>query len=218
VKGITRSRYIATWILCLGLVPLATGCVGLAAQILYVWKGTTLPAECRDLEYKKVAVVCESEEGYINHSGVEDVSRMIEKNLRENVKGIKMVSHKEVADWIDANDSANLDPKTIGRSVKAERVLYVQIKNFSIAEGETLFRGRATWRAKVYDIAEGGDPINQSDFVDFKFPTNTERAKIDQKEESFREEFIKNLGRVIARRFHVYDKLDDIATDVPSSN
>jgi hypothetical protein len=216
VKGITRSRYIASWILCLGLVPAATGCVGLAAQILYVWQGTNLPAECRDLEYKKVCVVCESEEGFFNQSGVEEVSRMIEMNLSEKVKGIKLIPHKEVADWIDANDSANLNPKTIGKSVKAERVLYVQIKSFSIAEGETLFRGRATWRAKVYDVAEGGDPINQSDFADFRFPTNTERAKIDQNEESFRQEFIFHLARVIARRFHVYDKLDDIANDTPT--
>ena len=54
--------------------------------------------------------------------------------------------------------------------------------------------------------------------TDFKFPTNTERAKIEQKEESFRREFVRHLARVIARRYHVWDKLDDIANDTPSSS
>lgn len=217
MKGLTRSRKIASWILCLGLIPLATGCVGLAAQILYVWKGTSVPAECRDLEYKKVAVICESEEGYFDQSSVAEVARRIEQNLKKNVKGIKLVPHQEVADWLDSNESSNVDPRTIGKAVKAERLLHVQIKNFSIAEGSTLFRGKATWRAKIYDIEEGGDPIDQSDFADFRHPNN-ERAQIDQREESFREEFIFQLARVIARRFHSYDKLDDIASDVPKVN
>lgn len=217
MKGLTRSQSIASWILCLGLIPVATGCVGLAAQILYVWKGTSVPAECRDLEHKRVAVICESEEGIAEQSGVEEVSRRIEQNLKKNVKGIKLIPHKDVADWIDSNESSNIDPRTIGKAVKAQRLLYVQIKNFSITEGATLYRGKATWRAKVFDIEEGGDPIDQSDFADFRHPNN-ERAQIDQREEAFREEFIFHLARVIARRFHTYDKLDDIAADVPKVN
>jgi hypothetical protein len=218
VKGFTRSRTIATWLFCLAMIPMASGCVGLAAQILYVWKGTTVDAESRDLEYKKVAVVCASDQGYVDQSGVEEVSRHIEKNLKDNVKGIKLVSHKEVLDWIDSTDNYKIDPREIGKSVKAERVLYVQITDFSISEGSTLYRGRARWKATVYDIVNGGDPLDQSKAQDFKFPTNTERAQIDQREESFREEFVPELARVVARRYHKFDKLDDIAGDRPISN
>lgn len=218
MKGLTRSRKIAPWVLCFGMIPLTTGCVGMAAQFLYVWKGTSVPAESRDLEHKRVAVICESEEGYSDQSSVSEVARRIEQNLKKNVKGIKLIPQKEVADWLDTNESTNVDPRTIGKAVKAERVLYVQIKNFTIDEGSTLFRGKATWRAKVYDIEEGGDPLDQSEFVDFRHPTNTERARIDQREDSFRQEFIFNLARVIARRYHTYDKLEDIANDKPMAN
>lgn len=217
MKGLTGSRKYATWLMILAMIPSATGCVGLAAQILYVWKGTSVPPECRDLEHKKVAVLCISDEGYFDNAGLDEISRKIEINLKKNVKGIKLVPHKEVADWLDSTDSYKLDPRELGRSVKCERLLFVEIKEFSITEGETLFRGRARWKATVYDIANGGEVMNQTSFQDFRFPTHTERPQIEQREDSFRDEFTWHLSRVIARRYHAYDKLDDIASDTPSA-
>jgi hypothetical protein len=216
VNGLTRSRKIASWMLLLVSISMATGCVGLAAQILYVWKGTSVPAECRDLENMKVAVICVTNEGYFDRSGADELSRAIEQNLKKNVKGMKLVPHKEVADWIDNNDAYNLDPKAVGKAIKCDRVLYVEIRDFSISEGETLFRGKATWKAIVYDIPND-DRLDQTGDKIFKFPTHTERPKIDQPEELFHQEFVLHLARVIARRYHTFDKLDDIAGDTPSS-
>ena len=42
----------------------------------------------------------------------------------------------------------------IGKALKAEKVVGIDIESFSVLDGQTLFRGRATVSIQVYDVAE----------------------------------------------------------------
>jgi hypothetical protein len=206
------------WLLAAGctlLVVASVGCIGVGSQLLYMLKGgDRLPAEFDGLQDKRVAVVCVSN---ASSSGPHAVSGTLERSvallLTQKGKNIRLVRPDEVANWIDTNDWNQLDYREIGRGVNADMVLAIDLESFSLHEGSTLYRGRASVTVTVYDMREGGKVAFRRSIPEYSFPANGARHSTEMSEARFRSLFIQILAQQIARYFYSYQIQDDFAKD-----
>ncbi len=200
-------------------VVLATncGCVGMLAQFGY-WAGANLvPAEYEGLENERVAVVCvSSNAAYGNGVEAELLDRGVASILQEHVKGIDLVAHDVIADWVDKNDWNEMDYLEVGRGVKATKVLAIDLSGFQLYEGQTLYRGRAVVTITVIDIKDGGKEVFRRQLPEIKFPTTGVYHSSETSEAAFRRAFIEVIARQVGRYFHKYDMVDGFGRDPAS--
>ncbi|MBW3595977.1 MAG: hypothetical protein KY475_01730 [Planctomycetes bacterium] len=208
-RGMLAMMGIATALLSLG------GCA-IINHLLYVTQGAKIPAEFDGLKGKRVAVVCVSpNDDFGPGSTSVDLSRGVETLLRERVKDIKIVRHEEVANWIDRNNWRH-DYLDIGRGVKADMVVAVDLAHFSLYEGSTLFQGRADLQVSVFDMSTGGTKVYQATLDDFSFPARGAQPVTDISEAKFKRAFVAILAQNIGRNFYDYDIQENIAPDAAS--
>lgn len=201
----------------LALVSSSAGCIGMAAQLLYVIKGDKVPAEFEGLEGKKVAVVSVSNtSGFDPGSAASSLAQYIEFNLRKNVKKINLVRQQEVANWVDNNDWDRLDYRDIGRGVRADMVVAIDLDNFRLHEDATLYKGRTNWTVTVYDMSKSGDPVFRRSEKNFQFPVNGGQHVSETTEDAFQRKFLLILAEDIAKHFYAYEFKEDFARDALS--
>lgn len=191
--------------------PLATGCAG-ASQLIYFFQGNRVPAKYAALKDKKVAVVCVAANGGGPGTEADALARSISKILAREVPGIDVVPQDKVIDWMDKNNWNQLDYKQVGRGVKADNVVAVELGSFTIHEGQTLLRGRAGIGVKVFDMQEKGKLVYDTPPRDIAFPRNG-ASQVTQSETEFRRLFVWSLAQEIARDFHSYDAVEEVARD-----
>ncbi len=196
------------------LLPLAGGCAGLLTTMRWVGGDNLVPAEFDQLEGKRVAVVCVSDDSSYG-SGAESLllAREVSSLLRANVDDIELVRADEIADWIDREGWDEIDYREIGRGVKAETVVAIGLAGFSIREGSSLYNGRADLTLTVYDMAEGGHEVFRKSIPEFSFPATGPHPVGDLSEVQFRRAFIKTLSQQTARYFYPYDMHEDYSRD-----
>jgi hypothetical protein len=208
----TPGRHVLTVAVLLLALNTLGGCA-IVNHLLYVVRGATVPAEFDGLKGKRVAVVCVSaNEDYGPDSTTEMLSKEIERQLKENVKDVTLVRHSEVANWIDRNDW-KYDYLQVGRGVKAEMVVGIDVGRFSMHEGGTLYKGHADVEIQVFDMAQQGAKVYQTIIDDFSFPTSGAQAVTDISEAKFKRAFIKVLAQAISRSFYAYEIQEDVAPD-----
>jgi hypothetical protein len=64
-----------------------------------------------------------------------------------------------VADWLDSHGDDLTDYRDVGRGVKADMVVGIDLLTFNLHEGQTLLKGRAKVGVKVYDMTKGGELV-----------------------------------------------------------
>jgi hypothetical protein len=198
-------------ILCLAL-PLASGC-GLASKMVYFFQGQQIPAKYAGLKDKKVAVVCITSSNSGGPGTEADVlARSVSKILTKEVPGIDVVPQDKVIDWMDKNNWNQIDYKQVGRGVKADTVVAIELGAFTIHEGQTLLRGRAGIGVKVFDMTQKGKLVYDTPAREISFPKNG-ASQVTQSELEFRRLFVWSLAQEIARDFHSYDAVEDLARD-----
>lgn len=209
--------YISRWPLMMAacMVMLCTsGCVGIAAQLMYMAGMGDIPAEFEGLEEKRVAVVCVSNRSaYGSGAEAEALARMVSAILRKEVKKIDVVSHIEIDNWKDNFDWDEIDYRVVGRGVKADMVVAIDVKKLSYYEGQTLYKGCADFSVTVYDMSKGGEVAFSRDIPDFQFPQQGGRPVTDMVEAKFQKVFLTMLAQDIARSFHSYDKIENVGSD-----
>jgi hypothetical protein len=205
-----RRKFAAAG-LSLAMLPLG-GCA-IINHLMYVVHGATVPAEFDGLKEKRVAVVCISaNDDYGPDSTTVMLSKEVEKLLKERVKEVKLVRHEEVANWIDRNNW-QYDYREIGRGVKADMVVAIDVGRFSLHEGSTLYKGHADVEVSVYDMGESGGRAYHNILDDFSFPKSGAQAVTDISEAKFKRAFVKVLAQNIARSFYEYDIHEYVASD-----
>jgi len=190
----------------------APGC-GVLANVAYWVKGNALPAKFDDLKDKRVAVVCLDSHSLGGPGGEADaIARMINVALAQNVSKIKMVRQSEIADWIDNQTQEVTDFADVGRGVKADMVVGIDLISFNIHEGQTLLRGKANVRVRVYDMTKGGEVVYEEPTKEISWPENGARH-VTENEANFKTYFIHTLANKVARDFYPYEMADDISLD-----
>jgi hypothetical protein len=183
----------------------APGCVGMAAQLMYMMGMHQVKPEC-ELKDKRVAVVCLANRlSYGTGSESRVIAQYVSAKLRKEVKDIELVPTSEIENWRDNNDWDEIDYRAIGRGVKADMLIAIDVKSLSFHEGQTLYKGKADVKVTAYDMTKGGAVEFSKDMPDFQFPQHGGRPVTDMSEAKFQAMFLMILAEEIARPFHSYD-------------
>ncbi|REK07895.1 MAG: hypothetical protein DWQ37_20855 [Planctomycetota bacterium] len=200
--------------LALVVSPLAitTGC-NLMATAMYVVSGQNTPAEFTGLKDKRVAVVCRPVTAlhFRDSSVSRDLGKQVSQLLERNISKIELIDQREVFEWADENTWE--DYAEIGKALGADMVVGIDLEEFDLYEGQTLYQGRANVRLLVYDVNHGRDPAFEKNLPQAVYPPNAPIPASDNQESHFRRKFVGYLARQIAHHFYSHDSTVDFAND-----
>jgi hypothetical protein len=192
-----------------------SGCIGLPAQLIYWAKGGhKIDPEFAGLEGKRVAVLCVSNASTRGpNSACSMLQRAVAVILRQKGDDIDVIHEDEIADWIDTNGWDEMDYREIGRGVDADAVLALDVESFSLHEGRTLYKGRASLTVSVYDMEDEGRVVFRRSIPEFTFPRNGARHTTEMSEARFRSLFITVLSQHVSKYFCAYNLEEEFAVD-----
>jgi hypothetical protein len=189
------------------------GCRSALATAMYLWKGTDVPADFAELKDKKVAVVCRPlvTLQYRNASVARDLAQQVTLLLQKQVPKIQTIDQRKVAKWTDENTWEEYTE--VGKAMKADMVVGVDLEGFSLFQGQTLYQGKANATVRVYDCRQGGKVVFEKILPECKYPPNSGVPTSDRLEGEFRRQFVVVLADQIARHFYAHDPNADLAQD-----
>ena len=191
----------------------AAGGCSVLSNVAYWVKGNKVAAKFKGLEGKRVAVVCLDPHSLGGPGGEADaLARVVNVALAHNVPKVAMVRQGEIADWIDNQNQDVTDYRDVGRGVKADMVVGIDLISFNIHEGQTLLRGKAQVRVRVYDMTQGGTIVHEEPAKEVAWPENGARH-VTENEANFKIHFLSTLAHKIARDFYAYDAIEDYGMD-----
>lgn len=208
-----RSIHYVLILAIAAIVLPQTGCIGLASQIMYVLKGHKIKAEYNGLEEKKVAIVVISES---NAYGPDNSALYLMKTLRirlmKEIPKATFIHPDQINDWIDKHYD-DIDFVALGRDLKVDKVIGIDLAAYSLHEGTTLYKGRADYEFSVYDIENGGESVFSKGPTEFQFPVNHGQPTTSISERQFEKIFVVELSSDIAKYFYDYDFTNTVARD-----
>ena len=190
------------------------GCAGPLVTAAYLLKGRNFPAEYDGLKGKTVAVVCRSQAQlqYSAGAAANLISQEVSRDLDKNIRSLELVDPQRVAAWIDERGWDDFTEVELGDAVKAEMVVSVELEDFSLYEGQTLYKGKSQLRVRVFDVTEKKVVFEKSS-LPVVHPPTTARPVSDKPENDFRREFVAVIGNRVGRMFYPYDMYADVAYD-----
>lgn len=219
----SASRLTCRWAVasCAALLCAAsTGCIHtLLATSIYMWQGgNVVPAECDALEKERVVVLCRPPASYEyrNAGAARAIGARVSEMLEKNVKGIEVVSPKEVDNWVDEQDWENF--KDLGRSVKATRIVYIELDDFDLFKGKTLYQGTADVSISVYDMEDRDKLIWDRRLGQVLFPRNSGIPASDKPAAAFERQFVEIVSTQIAEHFYKHNPNADYALDAVANH
>ena len=195
------------------LLTSLAGCQPIATM-LYVLSGAgDIKAEYTGLQGKRVAVVCHPlvQLQYRNSGVCKDIAKQVGKKLKEHDSSIQLISRTDVDRWTDENNSE--DYVALGKGLKADMVVGVDLELFSDLEGATLYRGQAICKIAVFDVKVGHDPVWERHMPKLLYPPNAAQPANDCPEPEFCRKFVDTLAESIARHFYDHALADDFGKD-----
>ena len=213
-SALKKSRHA----LLLALVVTATlatttGCIQEMAQLLYVIKGHKMDPAFPGLEGKKVAVVCNSDAAAFGPDALSvTIAKHIGIALVTSEDEITLAAPAKVADYIDTNGWNEEKAGELGEAVGADYVIVIDVEEYSIHEGATLYKGRSDWTASAYNVANGGQIAFSNGPNHFAFP-ETGRPSLQTSERVFESFYLGRLCDRISKQFVTYDKMDSYADE-----
>lgn len=206
------------WALTLALVALsagllsASGCT-LMATAMYVIQGANTAADFGDLRGKRVAVVCRPVTSlhFRDSSVSRDLAKQVGALLVKNVPKIELVDQREVFEWADENNWEEY--VDIGKAVKADMVVGLDLEEFNLYQGQTLYQGKANLKVVVYDVNEGKEPVFERNLPQAVYPPNAAIPAGEKPEAQFRRQFVTYLARQVAHYFYDHDPTVEFASD-----
>jgi len=195
------------------LLP-TTGCGRLLATAIYAWNGGNfVDAEFEGLESKRVVVVCRppTSLGFRYPHADRQLARRVGNLLTLNVDDIEIVNHRDVDNWADEGDGE--DFRDLAKAVEADMVVHIDLIDFDLNKGPTLYQGRAEVEISVYDMANDDAPVWEKSLGEFVFPAVGGLPTADKSSKQFRKQYLEVLSDRIARNFYRYDPSFDFALD-----
>jgi hypothetical protein len=209
-----QGRAARAWLTILGFLSVAMigGCNMLAA-IGYIAHEDADEADFKDLVGKRIAVVCRPVENlrYADSSAAPDLAAAVGALLKEKVKKCQIISSSDVAEWADEHNWNEY--AEVGKALKADMVVGIDLEQFSLYDGQTLYQGRSSVHIWVYDMKNGGRRVWDKKPAPTVYPPNSAVAMSDRSESEFRRQYMAVLAEHIARYFYAHDPRADFASD-----
>lgn len=212
-----RSRALVSLMLVLAALAPSAGCPMLLASGVYFWQGGNLvDADFDGLKQQRVVVFCRppSSSSFSHAGAARHLADRVSKLLEQNVPRIEMVSSQEVDEWLDENDTDNY--KLLGKAVKADRVVRIDLDHFDLFSGKTLYQGSAVVAISVYDMEDKGRLVWDRDLNEFLFPVHGGVPVQERSVQQFQRQYIGVLSEEIARHFYKHDPHVAFASDARS--
>jgi hypothetical protein len=208
-----RFAIVAAVLVAIAALSSSGGCQSAITTAMYLIKGTDVDPDYPGLKGKKVVVVCRpiTELNYANSGVGRDLVREMSKLLQERISKIKVVDAQKVNKWCDENTWDEY--VEVGKALKADVVVGVELEKFSIYQAQTLYQGKANAVVRVYDCKDGGKVLFEKILPQSVYPPNTFIQTSDVQENEFRREFIGVLADQIARHFYSHDPYADMNQD-----
>jgi hypothetical protein len=209
-----RTRWIlAAALLATIAIASQSGCTNMLATMAWVIQGGEVPPEFTGLRNKNVAVVCRPlvDLEYSNSRSAEEIAKQVGKLLEARVRKVRVVDPRQVAQWTDEHDWN--DFAEVGKALKADLVLGIDLGEFSLYQGQTLYQGKARIVLTVYDVAQNGKIVYQKKLPPTVYPPNVAIPTAERQEDQFRQLFISVLSDEIGRHFYAHDARADFARD-----
>lgn len=193
------------------LLPLLSGCSTLLT-VAYLVRPNDVPAEFAGLKGSHVAIVCRPivELEFSDAGSARELTTVVDQQLRQRVRGINVIGQHEVARWLDENSW--VDYPALGKAIDADYVVGIDLEQFRLFEGSTLYRGRAAVTVRVFEV-KTGEVVFQKRIDKYEFPANGAIPTSDRSEPEFRAMFLTMLGQRIARSFYAYESRDVFAEE-----
>lgn len=189
------------------------GCIHFIANVIHAVKGNNVPAEFEGLNEKRVAVITVTDTSqYSDDLSARMLTRYVSEILQTEIKKITLVREDEVEQWRDVQGSNSIDYLSLGKGVKADKVLSIEMSNLRLRDGQTMYRGQANATVTVHDVASGALEFRRA-LEDYTYPVAAALPVTETSEEKFRRIYLNMFARRIARHFHPYDFRDDVASD-----
>jgi hypothetical protein len=211
-RSAIRHRIVMLVVLTVATLP-TFGCIGALTTAMYLFKGTDVEPDYAGLKEKKVAVVCRSLATlqYRNANIARDVAQQVTLLLQKKVPKIQTIDQRKVAKWADENTWEEFTE--VGKAMKADMVVGIELESFSVLQGQTLYQGRADAVLRVYDCKKGGKVVFEKKLPQAIYPPNAPIPTSERREADFRIEFEAVLADQIARHFYAHDPYADMAQD-----
>ncbi len=179
----------------------------------YLIKGISTPADFNGLKGKKVAVICRPVASlqYQSSSVANELAERVGALLSEHVPKIHIIEQSEVEKWEDENNWE--DYVDIGKALQAEMVVGIDLDQFSLLQGQTLYQGKASIDLAVYDMSHGKRPVYQKMLPQQLYPPNAPVPAAEKSLVEFRQQFLIVLAEQIGRHFYEHDSTADFAID-----
>lgn len=215
----SRARFVAVnqlggLLLAAAALVSAGGCPALLATSIYVWEGGNLvPAECDALKGQRVVVMCRPPSSHeYRHAGASrNISRRVSELLVKNVKGIDVVNPREVDNWVDESDWG--DFRELAEAVRADLVVHIELDDFDLYKGKTLYQGRADVTVSVYDMRDHSKLVWDRKLGEVLYPVNSGIPAQDKPPQQFEREFVEVVADQIAVNFYRHDPRASFAMD-----
>lgn len=201
----------------LACVCSTAGCINFAANLLHAIHGNNLPAEYEGLQGQRVAVVCSTDQGFGGDATTSILSNNLQAALSMNVEDIELVRQSEIEQWLDVHGWSDSDYIEIGKGVKADQLLAVQVSNLKLKNGQTLYRGQADVTVTVYEIPSG-KILYRKQLPEYTFPNSGGKPVTETSENKFRSFYLAVLTRKIGSLFYEVDATADYALDATISS
>jgi hypothetical protein len=215
-------RQILKGLSAIGLLALllcgSPGCVRLAANLVNAIQGSDRPAEYNGFEKQRVAIVCGTDKGLSTDATSALLTGYVHMALNTNVKKIELVRQDEVEQWLDAHGWTESDYVEIGKAVKADKLLAIDVSNMTVKDGATLFRGQCDIAVTVYDIADNGSIVYRKQIPEFTFPKMGGPTIADTTEPKFKNLFVTIIAKKVAGLFYPVDPTSDYAIDATANS
>jgi hypothetical protein len=211
-RNVFRYGYLLAVLAAMVSILPAAGCRNVLTTVAYLWKGTDVEADFNGLQGKKVAVVCRPATSltFGNATVGAELARQVSNLLRTNVSKIKLIEQQKVAEWTDTHDWSQY--KQVGKAVGAEMIVGIELLDFSVYQGQTLYQGKADATVSVVDCADG-KMLFEKPLPPSVYPPNTGIPASEVDERTFRRKFILVLADQIARHFYPHDPHADLLQD-----
>lgn len=210
---VAANRYAA---LLLGATLLVSsgGCPAILATGIYVFEGGNMaPAECDGLKGERVVVMCKPpSSSEFRHAGASrSVAARVSELLVKNVKNIDVVNPREVDNWVDESDWG--DFRELAQAVHASKVVYIELEDFDLYKGKTLYQGRADVTVTVYDMKNRSKVLWDKHLGEVLYPVNSGIPAQDKPVQQFEREFVDIIASRIATSFYRHDPNEGFAMD-----
>tara|TARA_R110002049_G_scaffold72490_2_gene187154 strand:+ start:172586 stop:173329 length:744 start_codon:yes stop_codon:yes gene_type:complete len=189
------------------------GCLGLYSNLMHAVGADKVPAEYEGLEDSRVAIVTVTDSSqYSNDTSARILSRRVGELLLSEIDDLTLIREDLIEQWRDKNGWDSIDFVEIGKGVKADKLLGIEVTNLRLRDGATLYRGRADVTISVIDVATG-DVLYRRELEEFTFPTNAGQYTSETTEPRFRKLYLGMLAKQISRSFYPWDFSETIAID-----